>query len=239
MTNLPAKPWKCPRQPKMARLAPESFAILRPQSCGGERLAVSFCMFKALIGVAAWCGMMGGVLASGGGGGCAGGGGGGGFCGFGGDSGYSFALPKVEEDVAAGGLTIKLDRTKWGYSVFDGVRDGLLARFVGEDIEVTLRRIAPLPVDGRMLVKALSSKQDVLYARSIATSGALRGVKAAYGVRHSFRSPSAKLSPLFFCRLGSQLAVLRSPAHREGSSVAGCQRAYSRRKIESFSRLRR
>jgi hypothetical protein len=154
-------------------------------------------MFKALIGVAAWCGMMGGVFASGGGGGCAGGGGGGGFCGFGGDSGYSFALPKVEEDVAAGGLTIKLDRTKWGYSVFDGVRDGLLARFVGEDIEVTLRRIAPLPVDGRMLVKALSSKQDVLYARSIATSGALRGVKAAYGVRHSF-GPRAQSSVRYF-----------------------------------------
>ncbi len=160
--------------------------ILRPQSCGRERLAVSFSMFKALIGVAAWCGMMGGVLASGGGGGCAGGGGGGGFCGFGGDSGYSFALPKVEEDVAAGGLTIKLDRTKWGYSVFDGTRDGLLARFVGEDIEVTLRRIAPLAMEGRTLVKDLSAKQDVLYARSIATSGALRGVKAAYGVRHSF-----------------------------------------------------
>ena len=157
-------------------------------------------MFRALLGVAVWCSMTAGLVASGGGGGggCAGGGGGGGgFCGFGGDSGYSFALPKVEEDVAAGGLTIKLDRTKWGYSVFDGVRDGLLARFVGEDIEVTLRRIAPLPVDGRTLVKALSSKQDVLYARSIATSGALRGVKAAYGVRHSF-GPRAQSSVRYF-----------------------------------------
>ena len=155
-------------------------------------------MFKALLGVAAWCSMAAGLLASGGGGGCGGGGGGGGgFCGFGGDSGSPFALLKVEEDVAVGGLTIKLDRTKWGYSVFDGVRDGLLARFVGEDIEVTLRRIAPLPVDGRMLVKALSSKQDVLYARSIATSGALRGVKEAYGVRHSF-GPRAQSSVRYF-----------------------------------------
>ena len=152
-------------------------------------------MLKILLGFAAWCGMTTELLASGGGGGCAGGGGGD-FCGFG-DSGYSFALPEVEEDVAVGGLTIKLDRTKWGYSVFDGVRDGLLARFVGEDIEVTLRRIAPLPVDGRMLVKALSSKQDVLYARSIATSGALRGVKAAYGVRHSF-GPRAQSSVRYF-----------------------------------------
>ena len=39
------------------------------------------------------------------GGGCGGGGGGGGFCGFGGDSGYPFELPKVEEDVDVGGLT--------------------------------------------------------------------------------------------------------------------------------------
>lgn len=85
-----------------------------------------------------------------------------------------------------GGLTIKLDRTKWGYSVFDGVRDDLLARFVGEDIEVTLRRVAPLATEGRTLAKDLSAKQDVLYARSIATAGALRGVKAAYGVRNSF-----------------------------------------------------
>ena len=140
-------------------------------------------MSKALIAFAVWCGMTGAVFASGGG--CDGGGGGG-FCGFGGDSGYPFSLPKVEEDVAVGGLTIKLDRTKWGYSVFDGVRDGLLARFIGEDIEVTLRRMAPLAMEGRTLVKDLSAKQDVLYARSIATAGALRGVKAAYGVRQSF-----------------------------------------------------
>jgi hypothetical protein len=157
-------------------------------------------MFKALLGVAAWCSMAAGLLASGGGGGCGGGGGGGGggFCGFGGDSGSPYALPKVEEDVAVGGLTIKLDRTKWGYSVFDGVRDGLLARFVGEDIEVTLRRMAPLPLEGRSLVEALSAKQDVLYARAIATSGALRGVKAAYGVRQSFALRAQSAVRYFF-----------------------------------------
>jgi hypothetical protein len=149
-----------------------------------------------VIGVAAWYGMVGGVLGSGGGGSC-GGGGGGGFCGFGGDSGYPFSLPKVEEDVAVGGLTIKLDRTKWGYSVFGDIRDGLLARFVGEDVEVTLRRIAPLAMEGRTLVKDLSAKQDVLYARSIATAGALRGVKAAYGVRQSF-GPRAQNAVRYF-----------------------------------------
>ena len=153
-------------------------------------------MLKILLGFAAWCGMTTELLASGGGGGCAGGGGGD-FCGFG-DSGYSFALPEVEEDVAVGGLTIKLDRTKWGYSVFDGVRDGLLARFVGEDIEVTLRRIAPLPVQGRSLVKALSAEQDVLYARAIATAGALRGVKAAYGVRKTFAPRAQSVVRYFF-----------------------------------------
>ena len=153
-------------------------------------------MLKILLGFAAWCGMTTELLASGGGGGCAGGGGGD-FCGFG-DSGYSFALPEVEEDVAVGGLTIKLDRTKWGYSVFDGVRDDLLARFVGEDIEVTLRRIAPLPVQGRSLVKALSAEQDVLYARAIATAGALRGVKAAYGVRKAFAPRAQSVVRYFF-----------------------------------------
>jgi hypothetical protein len=155
-------------------------------------------MFKALLGVAAWCGMAAQLLGSGGGGGCGGGGGGGGFCGFGGDSSDPFSLPKVEEDVAVGGLTIKLDRTKWGYSVFDGARDGVLARFVGEDIEVTLRRIAPPPFEGRSLVEALSAKQDVLYARAIATAGALRGVKAAYGVRQSFALRAQSAVRYFF-----------------------------------------
>jgi hypothetical protein len=126
------------------------------------------------------------LLASGGGGGC--GGGGGGFCGFGGDSEPVFELPKVEEDVEVGGLTLKLDRTKWGFSVFAGTATGTLARFVGEDIEVTLRRIAPLPDEGRLLVESLAAQKDVLYVRTVATSGALRGVKAAYGIRESLAS---------------------------------------------------
>jgi hypothetical protein len=137
-------------------------------------------MFKLLVGVAAWCTMISALLASGGG--CGGGGGGGG-CGFGGDSGPIFELPKVEEDVNVGGLTLKLDRTKWGYSVFAAAGDGALARFSGEDIEVTLRRIAPPPAGGRALVEALSAQSDVLYARPVSTSGAVRGVKAAYGIR--------------------------------------------------------
>jgi hypothetical protein len=99
-----------------------------------------------------------------------------------------FELPKVEEDVEVGGLTLKLDRTKWGFSVFAGTATGTLARFVGEDIEVTLRRIAPLPDEGRLLVESLAAQKDVLYVRTVATSGALRGVKAAYGIRHSLAS---------------------------------------------------
>jgi hypothetical protein len=137
-------------------------------------------MLKVLLGVAAWCTMASALFASGGG---CGGGGGGGFCGFGGDSGPIFELPKVEEDVYVGGLTLKLDRTKWGYSVFAPASDGTLARFVGEDIEVTLRRIGPPSDSARALVETLAAQNDVLYARAVATSGAVRGVKAAYGIR--------------------------------------------------------
>jgi hypothetical protein len=142
-------------------------------------------MLKALLSVAVWCSTAAVLLASGGGGSCGGGGDGGGFCGFGGDSGRPFALPEVEEDVDVGGLTLKLDRTKWGYSVFAGTDTGTLARFVGEDIEVTLRRIAPPSDEGRRLVETLAARNDVLYARAVATSGALRGVKAAYGIRRN------------------------------------------------------
>ncbi len=120
------------------------------------------------------------LLASGGG---CGGDGGGGCGGFGGDSGRIFELPKVEEDVDVAGLTLKLDRTKWGYSVLASSGDGPLARFVGEDIEVTLRQIAAPPSGGRALAEALSSQAGVLYARSVSTSGAMHGVKAAYGSR--------------------------------------------------------
>jgi hypothetical protein len=143
-------------------------------------------MFKALLVAGAFCGVTAGLFASGGGGGCAGGGGMG-FCGFG-DSGYPFELPKVEEDVFVGGLMLKLDRTKWGYSVYGAKSDGPLARFIGDDIEVTLRRITPPSGEGRMLAASLAAQNDVLYARPVATSGALRGVKAAYGVRRPFAS---------------------------------------------------
>ena len=117
------------------------------------------------------------------GGGCGGGGGGGGFCGFGGDSGYPFELPKVEEDVDVGGVTLKLNRTKWGYSIFPTSAEGPLARFVGEDIEVTLRRIAAPPGGDNAFARTLAAEADVLYARRISTSGAIIVVKAAYGRR--------------------------------------------------------
>lgn len=142
-------------------------------------------MPKAIFALAACCGLASSVLASGGS--CGGTGGGAGFCGFG-DSGYPFELPKVEEDVDVAGLTLKLDRTKWGYSVFASSGDGPLARFVGENIEVTLRRIATPRNDGRSLVETLASQTGVLYARSVSTSGAMRGVKAAYGIRRGFAS---------------------------------------------------
>lgn len=136
-------------------------------------------MLKVLLGMAVWCTMACALFASGG---SCGGGGDGGFCGFG-DSDSIFELPKVEEDVDVGGLTLKLDRTKWGYSVFARAGDGTLARFVGDDIEVTLRRISSPPQSGRALVETLAAQNDVLYARPVATSGAVRGVKVAYGIR--------------------------------------------------------
>lgn len=146
-------------------------------------------MPKVIVAVAACCALASSSLASGGG--CGGEGGRGGFCGFGGSS-YPFELPKVEEDVAVGGLTLKLDRTKWGYSVFSSSGDRPLAHFLGDDIEVTLRRIAPPPGGGRALAETLASQAGVLYARPVATSGAMRGVKAAYGVRRgpAFSDPT-------------------------------------------------
>jgi hypothetical protein len=119
------------------------------------------------------------------GGACGGGGGHGGFGGFGGDSSHPFELPKVEEDVDVAGVTLKLNRNKWGYSVFASSADGALARFVGEDIEVTLRRIASPSDDDRVLAETLASEAGVLYARRVSTSGAITGVKAAYGNRQS------------------------------------------------------
>jgi hypothetical protein len=126
-------------------------------------------------------------------GGCGGGGGGGGFCGFGGGSNYPFELPRVEEDVAVGGLTLKLNRTKWGYSLFASSVEGPLARFVGEDIEVTLRRIASPSGTDRTLTETLATEAGVLYARAISTSGAITGVKAAYGSRQSVWADQTKV----------------------------------------------
>ena len=137
-------------------------------------------MLKVVLGVAAFCGLATGLVASGGGGGC--GGTGAGFCGFG-DSGPIMVLPRVEEDVRVGGITLRLDREKWGYSIFADTSEGALARFFGEDIEVDLRRVVPMASDERTLVRNLRSRNDVLYARAVATSGALHGVKAAFGSR--------------------------------------------------------
>ena len=100
-----------------------------------------------------------------------------------GDSGPIFPLPRVEEDVKVGGIILRLDREKWGYSVLAAAKEGVLARFSAEDIEVTLRRGAPMRDDERTLVERLRSRNDVLYVRSVATSGALRGLKVGFGLR--------------------------------------------------------
>jgi hypothetical protein len=81
------------------------------------------------------------------------------------------------------GVTLKLNRTKWGYSVFSSSADGPLARFVGEDIEVTLRRMPVSSETDRALAEVLGAEAGVLYARRVSTSGAITGVKAAYGTR--------------------------------------------------------
>jgi hypothetical protein len=136
-------------------------------------------MFKVLLGIIVGCSLAANLLASSGGGGCGAGGAGG----FGGDSGPIFPLPRVEEDVNVGGITERLDREKWGYSVFAAVGEDPLARFFGEDIEITLRRVAQMPNDERTLVQSLGARKDVLYVRTVATSGGLHGVKAAFGNR--------------------------------------------------------
>ena len=128
------------------------------------------------------------------GGGCGGGGGAcGGFGGFGGDSSYPFELPRVDEDVDVAGVTLKLNRTKWGYSIFASSAEGPLARFVGEDIEVTLRRIASPSDTDQVLAETLAAEAGVLYARRISTSGAITGVKAAYGSRRSVWADQSKV----------------------------------------------
>ena len=144
----------------------------------------------AITLVACWA-MSSPLFASGGG--CGGGGAAGGFCGFGGDASYPFELPKVEEDVDVGGITLKLNRTKWGYAVFASSAEAPLARFVGEDIEVTLRRMAVPSETDRALAQALATEPGVLYARRVSTSGAIIGVKAAYGTRQNAWTDQTKV----------------------------------------------
>ena len=148
-------------------------------------------MLRGVVSFVVGCSLAGVLLADGGG--CGNGGGGGGFCGFGGDSGYPFELPKVEEDVEVAGVTLKLNRTKWGYSVFARSANGPLAQFTGEDIEVTLRPVPPPTEDDRAFAQALASQEGVLYARRISTSGAIPGVKAAYGTRGSLFAGQRKV----------------------------------------------
>ena len=71
----------------------------------------------------------------------------------------------------SGGIILRLDREQWGYSVFAAAKEGVLSRFSAEDIEVTLRRVPPMRDDGRTPVERLRSRNDVLYVRSVATSG--------------------------------------------------------------------
>jgi hypothetical protein len=147
-------------------------------------------MLRSVVTLVVCCGISDPLLGAGG---ACGGGAGGGFGGFGGDSSYPFELPKVEEDVEVAGVTLKLNRTKWGYSVFASSANGPLARFVGEDIEVTLRRIASPSGNDRALVETLASEAGVLYARRISTSGAIPGVKAAYGTRQNVWADQTKV----------------------------------------------
>lgn len=147
-------------------------------------------MLRSVVTLVVCCGISAPLLGAGG---ACGGGAGGGFGGFGGDSSYPFELPKVEEDVDVAGVTLKLNRTKWGYSVFASSANGPLARFVGEDIEVTLRRIASPSGNDRALLETLASEAGVLYARRISTSGAITGVKAAYGTRQNVWADQTKV----------------------------------------------
>jgi hypothetical protein len=160
--------------------------------CAVRGLALVWRMLRSVL-VLVVCWAMASPLLAAGGGGCGGAGGDGGFCGFGGDSSFPFELPKVEEDVDVGGVTLKLNRTKWGYSVFANSAEGPLARFVGEDIEVTLRSIAAPPDGDRALAETLAADSGVLYARRIATSGAILGVKAAYGSRQNVGANQTKV----------------------------------------------
>ena len=68
-----------------------------------------------------------------------------GSCGFG-DSGPVFPAPKVEEDVKVGGIILRLDREKWGYSLFAATKEGVLARFSGERCRSDT---SPLAADAR------------------------------------------------------------------------------------------
>ena len=70
---------------------------------------------------------------------------------------------------------------------------GPLARFTGDDIEVTLRPVASLPEGERALAQALAAQEGVLYARRIATAGTILGVKAVYGNREGIFSEQDKV----------------------------------------------
>jgi hypothetical protein len=125
-----------------------------------------------------------------------------GSCGFG-DSGPIFPLPRVEEDVKVGGIILRLDREKWGYSVFAAAKEGVLARFSGEDIEVTLRRVLPMREDERSLAQRLRSRNDVLYVHSVATSGGLRGLKVGFGLRSGL-APHKQSTVRYFIAVPAQ-----------------------------------
>ena len=178
-------------------------------------------MLSSVAALVVFCAIASPVLA--GGGGCRAGGG---FGGFGGGSSYPFELPKVEEDVEVGGVTLKLNRTKWGYSVFANSAEGPLARFVGEDIEVTLRRIAPAAATDRALADALAAEAGVLYARRVATSGAIVGVKAAYGSRQNAWTDQTKMR-YFLKGRRIELALFRGSSHRQVPAVARRERPRS------------
>ena len=182
-------------------------------------------MLRSVVTLVVCCGISAPLLGAGG---ACGGGAGGGFGGFGGGSSYPFELPKVEEDVDVAGVTLKLNRTKWGYSVFASSADGPLARFVGEDIEVTLRRIAsPAGQRSGLGRDAGGRGWRALCPPRLDIRGDHRSESCLRNSPKHLGRPDE--SALFPQGRRIELALFRGSCNRQVPAVARCQRPDSRR----------
>ena len=147
-------------------------------------------MLRSVVTLVVCCGISAPLLGAGG---ACGGGAGGGFGGFGGGSSYPFELPKVEEDVDVAGRDIEAESNQMGLF---GLRElgersaGALCwgRYRGD---ASAHR-APADND-RALAETLAAEAGVLYARRVSTSGAITGVKAAYGTRQNIWADQTKV----------------------------------------------